>query len=295
MKWLYTALVIVAPLLMGATAAPVISTTVSGKEPSAVLDKEPSAILDKEPSASLVKQLRYVDTPYGWPFSFQDGQQLNGTFPHLMERIAEDLQLQLSTLMAPDVRTLEQINKQHADATTIVTYQSPVGNNLNIENYPDFVHICAAPLITGTMALISINSIPEMEGSKPSLPRDLAIGVLRLSNTGSFLDEPFNSPHKLFQFNSTALMLKSFIAGRIDAFIGDPVINISWANHLANKNLAAIEYPIGNYQIFLAIAKDWTSHNVEIEDLCAAITRYRKSGIIDEIQTVVIKENPPSH
>jgi hypothetical protein len=290
MKWLYTALVIVAPLLMGATVTPKISPTVS----TTVSGKESSTALVKEPSTALTKQLRYVDTPYGWPFSFQNGQQLIGTFPRLMTLIAEDLQLQVSMLMAPDVRTLEQINKQHADVTTIVTYQSPVGNNLNVENYPDFVHICAAPLITGTMALISINSIPEMEGTKPSLPKNLAIGVLRLSNTGSFLDEPFNSPHKLFQFNSTALMLKSFIAGRIDAFIGDPVINISWANHLANKNLAAIEYPIGNYQIFLAITKDWTSNNVEIEDLCAAITRYRKSGIIDEIQAAVIKASPPS-
>ncbi len=271
---------------MGATAAPTVSTTASAKEPST------SAV--KKPSSSLAKKLRYVDTPYGWPFSFKNEQQLNGTFPRLMELMAKDLQLNVTTLMAPDVRTLEQIHTHLADATTIVTYQSPVGNNLNIESYPDFIHICTTPLIVGTMALISINSIPEMEGSKPSLPQNLAIGVLRLSNTGSFLEKPFNSPHKLFQFNSTALMLKSFIAGRIDAFIGDPTINITWANHLAKKNLPVIEYPIGEYQIFFAITKDWFSDNVEIENLCAAITRYRKNGTIDDIQTSVIKENPPS-
>ncbi len=276
MKELYLALVLVTPVISGTIAA-------SPQEPATAVNSIPAI------------ELRYVDSPYGWPYSFQNGKQLSGTFPQLMRLISQDLQLNISTLMAPDVRTLEQINKHHADVTTIVTYQSPVGSSLKVEDYPDFIHVCATPLINGTMALISTNSIPEMEEQNPTIPINLTIGVLRLSNTGSFLDKPFNSPHKILQFNSNALMLKSFIAGRLDAFIGDPNINISWVNYLAKKELPVNEYPIGDYQIRFAISNNWRGGHKKIHNLCEVINQYSNNGTIKSILASVIKKNPPSY
>ncbi len=285
---------------MEVTAAPSVSTTASGKEPSAQQGKDPSAPQRKDFSVPYVKEptttsakLRYIDTPYGWPFSFKNKQQLSGTFPRLMELVAKDLKLELTTLIAPDVRTLTQIHAQLADATTIITYQSPISSDLNKEDYPDFIHICETPLITGSMALISIRSIPELEGEKPAIPNDLRIGAPRLSSAGDFLDKPFNSDHKILQFNTIDLMLKSFIAGRIDAFIGDPLININRVNKLAQRNISVNEYPIGKYQLLFVFGKHWKGDSKDQKDLCSTIAHHQQIGTIDAIQASVIKENAP--
>ncbi len=228
--------------------------------------------------------LRYVDSPSAWPFSYNRNNKLSGIFPQLLETISDDLQIDITTQMAPDIRTLDQIHIQNADITSIATYQSSISPNLNLQDYPDFFNTCETPIITGVMSIISSKPIPNLEKSNSIT---LTIGTIRLSDSDNILKKPYNDQYKIIIFNTADLMIKSFIARRIDSIVGDKSINMALLDKFSSNSISLYEQPIGNYQVHLATGKH--VDKIHKNEICKLLSAYKINGTIHDIKEKILK------
>lgn len=276
-------------------------------------------IFSAQLAASQDSVLRYIDSPHGWPYAFHSDNTLDGILPRIIKLIADEHNISLKVQTGSDRRALEQIAKGLSDITVILSYQMPNLPPITPANYPDHLYICETPISSGK---INIISHPQKHQNQPE--SKMKVGVLRLVHfEASALKSSTNKPPtnkttlnegtaaktssvdpssvdssfidtkdqrlSYIEYKSFQMLIKSLIANRIDALIGDPEIVDVLYNLLSSQPLPLTFQPAGEYALHIAMHKNWQIDSQLKQQVCQTAAKQATQNASERFKQQIIK------